>query len=105
MVELIIVNGRNKHNTNSGISRKYHIWNKDDTLCKMYKSGGLGDIRNIKLDRENVYQSKFSRMRQKGKICANCVSDRKLNLENNKKSINSIEPKEFLYEDIYEGEE
>ena len=111
-IALVIVYGRKGHRTNDGEPRKYHLWKNGDTECKMHKSGGLGDVKNIKLDLTQVTEYRFKQMRKNGEICANCVSDskkldnnKKKITDNNKKKINSIEPKEFLWVELYEGGE
>ena len=104
---LAMVDGVKKHKTNDGKPRKYHIWYNNDTKCKMYSTGGLGDIANIKLIKKKVNDIEFSKMREKGEICSMCVSNIML------KKINSIVEiiqkelvsKEFLYNELYEGEE
>ena len=100
---LAIVNGKKKYKTNDNRPRKYHIWKNNDTKCKMYLTGGLGDIKNIKINKIKVKDSDFNKMRREGKICTNCVSYSNRNVENNNKEI-TRESKEFLWEELYEGE-
>ena len=108
---LAMVDGIKKHKTNDGKPRKYHIWYNNDTKCTMYSTGGLGDVANIKLIKKKVNDSEFSKMRKKGEICSMCISYGNENLENNgvldtiENLNNGIESKEFLYNEIYEGEE
>ena len=104
-IKIMIVNGRFKNKTDDGRLRKHHMWSNNDTKCKMYSSGGLGDVRYIKKTIKSINNLEFKKMRKNGKICANCVSESKIDIKNSSKVVKVIkEPKEFLPIELYEGD-
>ena len=67
-IKIMIVNGRFKNKTDDGRMRKHHMWSNNDTKCKMYSSGGLGDVRYIKKTIKSINNLEFKKMRKNGKI-------------------------------------
>ena len=101
-IKIMIVNGKIKNKTDDGKMRKHHLWSNNDTNCKMYSTGGLGDLKNIKKIIKNVSDPLFKKMRKNGEICANCVSESKIDIKNSSKVSKVVkESREFLPIELY----